>query len=105
MAAKELIHFLLAAQLGSPRFVPRLTRLSFRFQMRLLGPRLVFATHRPQLFFLHIRFVDKFELGWRIASQLTIGRLDLSFLSSAELKQICAFTRNEDYRGVRCTGM
>jgi hypothetical protein len=52
------------------------------------------------LLYIHVRFVDKTELCWRIATRMTIEEGDLSDWKSSDFKQIRVFARNERDRSV-----
>ena len=52
------------------------------------------------LLYIHVRFVDKTELCWRIATSMAIEEGDLSDLKSGDFKQIRVFARNERDRSV-----
>lgn len=47
------------------------------------------------LLYLHIRFTDRTELCWRIATRMTIGEGDLSDWNSGDFEQARVFVRNE----------
>jgi hypothetical protein len=47
------------------------------------------------LLYLHIRFTDKTELCWRIATRMTIEEADLSNWKSGDFEQLRIFVRNE----------
>jgi hypothetical protein len=50
------------------------------------------------LLYLHIRFTDKTELCWRIATRMTIEDADLSDWKSSDFEQLGIFVRNEHDR-------
>jgi hypothetical protein len=50
------------------------------------------------LLYLHIRFTDKTELCWRIATRMTIEDADLSDWKSGDFEQLGIFVRNEHDR-------
>ena len=52
------------------------------------------------LLYIHIRFVDKTELTWRIATQVTIEKANLADWSSGDFKQLRVFVENERDRRV-----
>jgi hypothetical protein len=52
------------------------------------------------LLYIHVRFVDKTELCWRIATRMTIEEADLSDWKSGDFEQLRAFVRNERDRSV-----
>ena len=45
--------------------------------------------------YLHIRFTDKTELCWRIATRMTIEEGDLSDWKSGDFERLQIFVRNE----------
>jgi len=52
------------------------------------------------LLYLHVRFTDKTELCWRIATRMMIEEGDLSDWKSGDFKQLRVFVRNERDRSV-----
>ena len=52
------------------------------------------------LLYIHVRFVDKTELCWRIATRITIEEGDLSDWKSGDFNQLRVFVRNERDRSV-----
>jgi hypothetical protein len=52
------------------------------------------------LLYLHVRFTDKTELCWRIATRMTIEEGDLSDWKSGDFEQLRVFVRNERDRSV-----
>jgi hypothetical protein len=52
------------------------------------------------LLYIHVRFVDKTELCWRIATRMTIEESDLSDWKSGDFKQIRVFASNERDRSL-----
>lgn len=52
------------------------------------------------LLYIHVRFVDKTELCWRIATCMTIEEGDLSDWKSGDFNQLRVFVRNERDRNV-----
>jgi hypothetical protein len=52
------------------------------------------------LLYIHVRFVDKTELCWRIAPRVTIEEGDLSDWKSGDFKQLRVFVRDEPDRSV-----
>ena len=52
------------------------------------------------LLYIHVRFVDKTELCWRIAARTTIGESDLSDWKSGDFEQLRVFVCNEQDRSV-----
>lgn len=47
------------------------------------------------LLYIHIHFVDKTELCWRITTRMIIERGDLGDWTSGDFKQLGVFVRNE----------
>jgi hypothetical protein len=68
----------------------------------LRGKVVDWVEHRFEegLLYLQVRFTDKTELCWRIATRMTIEEADLSDWKSGEFKQLKAFVRNERDRSV-----
>jgi hypothetical protein len=52
------------------------------------------------LLYIHVRFEDKTELCWRVATRMTIEEGDLSDWKSGDFKQLRVFVRNEPDRSV-----
>ena len=52
------------------------------------------------LLYIHVRFVDKTELCWRIATRMTIEEGDLSDWKSGDFEQLRVFVRNQRDRSV-----
>jgi hypothetical protein len=52
------------------------------------------------ILYVHIRFTDKTELCWRIATRMTIEEVDLSDWKSGNFKQLRVFVRNQPDRSV-----
>ena len=52
------------------------------------------------LLYIHIRFVDRTELCWRITTRMTIEQGDLADWTSGDFKQLRVFVRNERDRSV-----
>jgi hypothetical protein len=52
------------------------------------------------LLYIHVRFTDKTELSWRIATRMTIEESDLADWTSGGFKQLRVFVRNERDRSV-----
>jgi hypothetical protein len=79
-----------------PQFVPG------RQYRSLHGKVVDWVEHKFEegLLYIHVRFVDKTELCWRIATRMTIEEGDLSDLKSGDFKQIRVFARNERDRSV-----
>jgi hypothetical protein len=62
----------------------------------LRGKVVDWVEHRFEegLLYIHVRFIDKTELCWRIATRMTIEEGDLSDWKSGDFKQLRAFVRN-----------
>ena len=52
------------------------------------------------LLYIHVRFIDKTELCWRIATRMTIEEADLSNWQSGDFEQLRVFVRNQGDRSV-----
>ncbi len=52
------------------------------------------------LLYIHVRFTDKTELTWRIATRMTIEESDLADWTSGDLKQLRVFVRHERDRSI-----
>ncbi|HEY6184827.1 MAG TPA: hypothetical protein VIW67_21465 [Terriglobales bacterium] len=52
------------------------------------------------LLYIHVRFTDKTELSWRIATRMIIEEADLADWTSGDFKQLRTFVRNERDRSV-----
>jgi hypothetical protein len=52
------------------------------------------------LLYIQVRFVDKTELCWRIATRMTIEEGDLSDWKSGDFEQLRVFVRNQRDRSV-----
>ena len=52
------------------------------------------------LLYIHVRFADKTELCWRIATRMTIEEGDLSDWKSGDFNQLRVFVKNERDRSV-----
>jgi hypothetical protein len=52
------------------------------------------------MLYIHVRFMDKTELSWRITTRMTIEEADLADWSSGDFKQLRAFVRDERDRSV-----
>ena len=82
--------------LATPKFIPR-----HRYRS-LKGKVVDWVEHEFEegLLFIHIRFVDKTELCWRIATRMTIEQADVADCASGDFKQLRVFVRNERDRSV-----
>jgi len=74
-----------------PQFVPG------RQYRGLHGKVVDWAEHRFEegLLYIHVRFVDKTELCWRISTRMTIEESDLSYWKSGDFEQLRVFVKNE----------
>jgi len=52
------------------------------------------------ILYLSVRFTDKTELCWRIATRMTIEEVDLSDWKSGDFEQLRVFVRNERDRSI-----
>jgi hypothetical protein len=52
------------------------------------------------LLYFHVRFTDKTELSWRIATCMTIEEADLADWTSGDFKQLQVFVREERDRSM-----
>lgn len=52
-------------------------------------------TFEDGLLYINVRFTDKTELCWRIATRMTIEEADLADWTSGDCKQVRVFVRNE----------
>ena len=52
------------------------------------------------LLYIHVRFTDKTELSWRIATRMTIEESDLADWTSGDFKELRIFVRNERDRSM-----
>ena len=52
------------------------------------------------LLYIHVRFADKTELCWRIATRMTIEEGDLSDWKSGDCEQLRVFVKNERDRSI-----
>ena len=50
--------------------------------------------------YINVRFADKSELCWRIATRMTIEEADLADWTSGDCKQVRVFVRNERDRSL-----
>ncbi len=68
----------------------------------LRGKVVDWVEHRFEegLLYIHVRFADKTELCWRIATRMTIEECDLSDWKSGDFKQLRVFVRNQRDRSV-----
>jgi hypothetical protein len=53
--------------------------------------------------YIQVRFMDKTELAWRIATRMTIEESALADWASGDFKQLRIFVRNERDRSMCCT--
>lgn len=75
----------------APRYVPG------RRYRGLRGKVVDWVEHKFEegLLYLHVRFTDKTEPCWRIATRMTIEEGDLSDWKSGDFEQLRVFVRNE----------
>ena len=68
----------------------------------LQGKVVELVEHRFEegLLYIHVRFADKTELCWRIATRMTIEESDLSDWKSGDFEQLRVFVRNHRDRSV-----
>jgi hypothetical protein len=52
------------------------------------------------LLYIHVRFTDKTELSWRIATRMTIEDSDLADWTLGDFKELRVFVRNERDRSM-----
>jgi hypothetical protein len=52
------------------------------------------------LVYIHVRFADKTELSWRIATGMTIEESDLADWTSGDFRELRVFVRNERDRSM-----
>jgi hypothetical protein len=85
-----------STNLASRQFVPG------RQYRGVHGKVVDWVEHRFEegLLYIHVRFVDKTELCWRIATRMTIEEGDLSDWKSGDFEQLRVFVRNERDRSV-----
>jgi hypothetical protein len=57
-------------------------------------------TFEDGLQYINVRFADKSELCWRIATRMTIEEADLAEWTSGNCKQVRVFVRNERDRSL-----
>jgi len=57
-------------------------------------------TFEEGLLYIHVRFTDKTELSWRIATRMTIEESHLADWTSGDFKQLRVFVRNERDRSM-----
>lgn len=57
-------------------------------------------TFEDGLLYINVRFADKSELCWRIATRMTIEEGDLADWTSGDCKQVRVFVRNERDRSL-----
>jgi hypothetical protein len=81
---------------AAPQFIPD------RQYRGLRGKIVDWVEHKFEqgLLYIHVRFVDKTELCWRIATRMTIEESDLADWTSGDFKQLRVFVRNERDRSV-----
>jgi hypothetical protein len=52
------------------------------------------------ILYIQVRFTDKTELSWRVATRMTIEESDLADWTSRDFKQLRVFVRNERDRSM-----
>ena len=52
------------------------------------------------LLYIQVRFTDRTELSWRIATRMTIEEAELADWTSGDFKQLSVFVRNERDRSL-----
>ena len=79
-----------------PKFVPG------RQYRGLHGKVVEWVEHRfeEHELYIHVRFTDKTELCWRIATRMTIEEGDLGDWTTGDFKQLRVFVRNERDRSL-----
>jgi len=84
----------LGSRLATAKLLPR-----HKYQ-GLRGKVVEWVEHRFEegLLYIQVRFADKTELCWRIATRMTIEEADLADWTSGNFKQLRAFGRNERER-------
>ncbi len=82
--------------LAPPKFAPG------RQYRGLQGKVVEWVEHRFEegLLYIHVRFADKTELSWRIATRMTIEEADLGDWTSGDFKQLRVFVRNQRDRSM-----
>jgi hypothetical protein len=81
---------------AAPQFIPG------RRYRGLHGKVVDWVEHKFEegLLYIHVRFADKTELCWRIATRMTIEEGDLSDWKSGGFNQLRVFVKNERDRSV-----
>ena len=79
------------ANLTTRQFVPG------RQYRGLRGKVVEWVEHKFEegLLYIHVRFADKTELCWRIATRITIEESDLSDWNYGDFKQLRVFVKND----------
>jgi hypothetical protein len=79
-----------------PKFVPG------RRYRGVQGKVVHWVEHRFEegLLYIHVRFTDKTELSWRIATRMMIEESDLADWTSGDFKELRVFVRNERGRSM-----
>ena len=82
--------------LTARRFVPG------RQYRGLKGKIIEWVEHKFEegLLYIHVRFTDRTELSWRIATRMTIEEADLADWTSGDFKQLRVFVGKEQDRSV-----
>lgn len=81
---------------AAPQFVPG------RQYRGVQGKVVEWVEHKFEegLLYIHIRFADKTELSWRIATRMTIEEADLADWTSGDFKRLRGFILNERDRSL-----
>ncbi len=68
----------------------------------LQGKVVEWVEHRFEegVLYIQVRFTDRTELSWRIATRMTIEEADLADWTSGDFKQLRVFVRNERDRSL-----
>jgi superfamily I DNA and/or RNA helicase len=85
-----------STNLAPPQFVPG------RQYRGLRGKVVEWVEHKFEegLLYIHVRFADKTELCWRIATRMVIEEGDLSDWKSGDFEQLRVFVENERDRSL-----
>ena len=82
---------------------PTLSNLALGHQYRGLQGKVVeWVEHKFEegVLYIQVRFKDRTELSWRIATRMTIEEADLADWTSGDFKQLRVFIRNERDRSL-----
>jgi hypothetical protein len=66
----------------------------------LQGKVVDWVEHRFEegVLYIHVRFIDKTEVSWRVSTRMTIEEADFADWTSGDFKQLRVFVRNEQDR-------